>query len=102
MVGLEGYLLLAAALFCIGLYGALTKKNVISVLMSVELMLNAVNINLVAFNRFLDPLKVTGHIFAIFVFVVAASEIAVGLACIINIYRSRATTNVEDFNFLKW
>lgn len=102
MVGLEGYLILAAALFCVGLYGTFSKKNVISVLMSVELMLNAVNINLVAFNRFLAPAQVTGHIFAIFIFVVAAAEIAVGLSIIINIYRSRATTNVEDFNLLKW
>ena len=102
MVGLEGYLILAAALFCIGLFGAFAKKNVISVLMSVELMLNAAIINLVAFNRFLAPAKVTGHIFAIFIFVVAAAGIAVGLAIIINIYRSRATTNVEDFNILKW
>lgn len=102
MVGLEGYLLLAAALFCIGLYGAFVKRNVISVLMSVELMVNAVNINLVAFNRFLAPAKVTGHIFAIFVIVVAAAEIGVGLAIILNIYRSRNTTNVEDFNILKW
>ncbi|GKU27570.1 NADH-quinone oxidoreductase subunit K [Clostridium folliculivorans] len=102
MIGLEGYLLLAAGLFCIGLYGVFTKRNVISVLMSVELMMNAVNINLVAFNRFLSPVKVTGHIFAIFVIVVAAAEIAVGLAIILNIYRSRTTTNVEDFNILKW
>ncbi|MDT8718634.1 NADH-quinone oxidoreductase subunit NuoK [Clostridium sp. 19966] len=102
MIGLEGYLLLAAALFCIGLYGVFVKRNVISVLMSVELMMNAVNINLVAFNRFLSPAKVTGHIFAIFIIVVAAAEIAVGLAIILNIYRSRTTTNVEDFNILKW
>lgn len=102
MVGLEGYLLLAAALFCIGLYGAFAKKNVVSILMSVELMVNAVNINLVAFNRFLAPTKVTGHLFAIFVIVVAAAEIAVGLAIILNIYRSSTTTDVEDFNILKW
>ncbi|WP_271813778.1 NADH-quinone oxidoreductase subunit NuoK [Clostridium beijerinckii] len=102
MVGLEGYLILASALFCIGLYGAFTKRNVISVLMSIEIMLNAANINLVAFNRFLAPEKVTGHIFAIFVIVVAAAEIAVGLAIILNIYRSLPTSNVEDFNILKW
>lgn len=102
MVGLEGYLILAAALFCIGLYGAIAKRNVISVLMSVELMMNAVNINLVAFNRFLEPERVTGHLFAIFVIVVAAAEIAVGLAIILNIYRSQTTSNVEDFNILKW
>nr|WP_312292543.1 NADH-quinone oxidoreductase subunit NuoK [Clostridium chromiireducens] len=102
MVGLEGYLILAAALFCIGLYGAFAKRNVISVLMSVELMMNAVNINLVAFNRFLAPEKVTGHLFTIFVIVVAAAEIAVGLAIILNVYRSHITSNVEDFNILKW
>lgn len=102
MIGLNDYLLLAAALFCIGLYGALVKKNVISVLMSVELMVNSVNINLVAFNRFLTPTKVTGHIFAIFAIVVAAAEIAIGLAIILNIYRTHNTTDVEDFNILKW
>lgn len=102
MVGLEDYLILAAALFCIGLYGAFAKRNVISVLMSIEIMMNAVNINLVAFNRFLTPEKVTGNIFTIFVIVVAAAEIAVGLAIILNIYRSHTTTNVEDFNILKW
>lgn len=102
MVSLEHYLILAAMLFCIGLYGALAKKNAIAVLMGVELMLNSVNINLIAFNKFLAPLSVTGHIFAIFVIVVAAAEVAVGLAIVLNIYRERMSTNVDDFDLLKW
>jgi NADH:ubiquinone oxidoreductase subunit K len=102
MVSLEHYLILAACLFSIGLYGALAKKNAVAVLMGVELMLNAVNINLVAFNKFLAPQDVTGHVFAIFVIVVAAAEVAVGLALVLNIYRERLTTSVDDFDILKW
>lgn len=102
MISLEHYLILAALLFCIGLYGALAKKNAVAVLMGVELMLNSVNINLIAFNKFLAPENVTGHIFAIFVIVVAAAEVAVGIALILNIYRQRLTTNVNDMDILKW
>ncbi|MCR4435216.1 MAG: NADH-quinone oxidoreductase subunit NuoK [Eubacteriales bacterium] len=99
---LQHYLILAAALFCIGLFGAVTKKNAIAVFMGIELMLNSVNINLVAFNRFLAPAKLTGHVFAIFIMVVAAAEVAVGLALIISIYRHRKSTAVDDLNLLKW
>lgn len=102
MIGLEHYLALAAALFCIGLYGAVAKRNAVAVLMGIELMLNAVNINLVALNRFLRPSDFTGHVFAIFVIVVAAVEVAVGLAIVINIYRNRLSSNVDDFDWLKW
>lgn len=102
MISLEHYLLLAALLFCIGLYGALAKKNAVAVLMGIELMLNSVNINLIAFNKFLAPETLTGHIFAIFVIVVAAAEVAVGVALILNIHRQRLTSNVNDLDILKW
>jgi NADH:ubiquinone oxidoreductase subunit K len=95
-------LVLAAILFCIGLYGAVSKKNAISVFMSIELMLNSVNINLVAFNRFLKPDILAGHTFAIFIIAVAACEVAVGLAIIISLYRHRKSTTVDDIDFLKW
>jgi len=100
MVTLNHYLLLAAALFCIGLFGALSKRNAIAVLMSIELMLNAVNINLVAFSHFLAD--TAGQVFAIFVIAVAAAEVAVGLALIITIYRDRRSVEVDDFDLLKW
>lgn len=106
--GLSTYLLVGAMLFCIGLYGVLAKKNIIAILMSIELMLNAVNINFVAFNRFIWNQKVgvhyilTGHVSALFVIVVAAAEVAVGLALVITIYRNRKSTNVDEFNWLKW
>ncbi|MFA5536082.1 MAG: NADH-quinone oxidoreductase subunit NuoK [Bacillota bacterium] len=102
MVGLNEYLIFAAILFCIGLYGAVAKKNAVAVLMGIELMLNSVNINLIAFNRFLTPSEVTGQVFAIIVVVVAAAEVAVGLALILNIYRQRLTTDVNDLDWLKW
>jgi NADH:ubiquinone oxidoreductase subunit K len=110
-VSLTAYLLVAAALFCIGMYAALARKNAIAILMGVELMLNAVNINLVAFWRFLTPateaangLKVgmAGQAFAAFVFVVAAAEVAVGLALIISMYRNRRTVIAEDIDALKY
>lgn len=102
MITLYHYLVLGALVFAIGLYGALAKRSAVAVLMGIELMLNAVNINLLAFNRFLNPGNMSGNIFAIFVIVVAAAEVAVGLALVINIYRDRLTTNIEDFDWLKW
>jgi NADH:ubiquinone oxidoreductase subunit K len=101
-IGLEHYLVLAAVLFSIGFYGAIAKKNAIAVLMGVELMLNAVNINLVAFNRFLTPDTASGFIFTLFVIAVAAAEVAVGLAIIIKIYREKLITNVDEIDWLKW
>lgn len=102
-VGLSTYLLVGAMLFCLGLYGLFAKKNIIAILMSIELMLNAVNINFVAFNRFRwSEGLLTGHVAAIFIIVVAAAEVAVGLALIIAIYRTRQTTSVDEFNWLKW
>lgn len=102
MISLEHYLILSAALFCIGLFGTIVKKNAIAVFMGIELMLNSVNINLVAFNHFLSPGKLAGQVFAVFVIVVAAAEIAVGLAIILSVYRHRKSTTVDDLNLLKW
>jgi len=101
-VGLEHYLILSAVLFTIGLYGALTKRNAIIILMSIEIMLNAVNIAMVAFSRFITPALLTGQVFAIFIMVVAAAEAAVGLAIIIAIYRSRETIETTDIDLMKW
>lgn len=102
MITLTHYLLLAAALFCIGMFGALSKRNALSVLMGIELMLNAVNINLVAFNHFLKPDVLTGHTFVVFVIVVAAAEVTVGLALILSLYRHYKAITVDDINLLKW
>lgn len=102
MITLEYYLILGAALFCIGLYGATVKKNAVAVLMGIELMLNSVNINLVAYNKFLTPNQLIGHVFAIFVIVVAAAEVAVGLAIVISIYRDKFSTDVDNLDWLKW
>ena len=101
-IGLEHYLVLSAVLFSIGLYGALAKRNAIVILMSIELMLNGVNIAMVAFSRFIVPLLLTGQIFAIFIMVVAAAEVAVGLAIIISLYRNRGTIDATQINLLKW
>jgi NADH-quinone oxidoreductase subunit K len=102
MVPLNWYLILAAALFCAGIYGVLARKNAIAILMGVELMLNAVNINLVAFWRYQQPATVTGQMFAVIVFAVAAAEAAVGLALIISVYRRRTTVVAEDIDLMKW
>jgi len=101
-VGLEHYLILSAILFSIGLYGVLAKRNAIVILMSIEIMLNAVNIAMIAFSRYIVPLLLTGQVFAIFIIVVAAAEAAVGLAIIIAIYRHRETIDITKINLLKW
>ena len=101
-VGLEHYLILSAVLFSIGLYGALAKRNAIVILMCLEIMLNAVNIALVAFSRYITPTLLTGQVFAIFVIVVAAAETAVGLAIIIAIYRHHDTIESTRIDLLKW
>lgn len=100
-VGLNHYLILATLLFSIGAIGVMTGRNVIRVLMCVELMLNAVNINLVAFNHFVRPEILSGQVFAVFVLTVSAAEAAVGLAIVIALYRLRATIDMEKFNLLK-
>lgn len=102
MITLDHYLALSAMLFCIGLFGALAKRNAIAILMGIELMLNAVNINLVAFNYFLDSSRVVGQVFAIFVVVVAAAEVAVALALVINIYRRFKDSSIADLSWMKW
>jgi NADH:ubiquinone oxidoreductase subunit K len=93
---------LSAILFSIGFYGLLTRRNAIAILMSLELMFNAVNINLVAFNRFVSPNAYVGQIFAIFVIVVAAAEATVGLAIVILIYRNWRSIDADRVNLLKW
>lgn len=102
MIPLHWYLLVAAGLFSLGLYGVLARRNAVAILMSIELMLNAVNVNLIAFWRYRAPEMLNGQMFAIVVFAVAAAEAAVGLALIISIYRNRETVIVEDINMLKW
>ncbi|MGB5631390.1 MAG: NADH-quinone oxidoreductase subunit NuoK [Waterburya sp.] len=99
---LEYFLLLAAALFCIGIYGLITSRNAVRVLMSIELMLNSVNLNLVGFSNYLDPSNIRGQVFSVFVITVAAAEAAVGLAIVLAIYRNRDTIDMEQFNLLKW
>jgi len=103
-IGLEHYLILSSILFCIGMYGALAKRNAVVILMSIEIMLNAVNIALVAFSRYLAPevIVLAGQVFVIFVMVVAAAEAAVGLAIIVAIYRSRRTVDASQIDLMKW
>ena len=96
------FIFLSAALFAIGAYGVIAKKNIIAVLVSIEMMLAAVNINLVAFNKFFTPEAFIGQVFAIFVITVAAVEIGLGLALAIALIRKRGTTNLDDFDWLKW
>jgi NADH-quinone oxidoreductase subunit K len=102
MIPLSWYLLLAAGLFSLGLYGVLGRKNAVAILMGIELMLNAVNINLVAFWRYLTPAGTSGQMFTVVVLAVAAAETAIGLALIISIYRQRKTVAAEDIDNLKW
>jgi NAD(P)H-quinone oxidoreductase subunit 4L len=99
---LQYCLILAAALFCIGIYGLITSRNAVRVLMSIELLLNAVNLNLMGFSNYLDPSNIRGQVFAVFVITIAAAEAAVGLAIVLAIYRNRETTDMEQFNLLKW
>lgn len=96
---LNQFLLLAAALFCIGVYGVLTRRNGVMVLMSVELILNAVNINLVAFGAFQD--NVQGDVFAVFVIAVAAAEVGVGLAMVLLMYRNRRSIDFTEVDLLR-
>jgi len=101
-IGLTHYLVLSAVLFCIGLYGALTKRNAVIILMCIELMLNAVNISLIAFSSYVVPQLLTGQVFAIFVIVVAAAEVAVGLAIVLAIFRHFKDIDIDNINLLKW
>jgi NADH-quinone oxidoreductase subunit K len=101
MPALIDYLTLAAILFCIGLAGALTRRNAIIVLVGIEMMLNAANINLVAFWHFLTPTNEVGQVFAVFAIAVAGAEAAVGLALVIAVYRHFRSVNVEEIKSLK-
>src|SRR5687767_2108052 len=107
MPGLHHFLILGAALFCIGMYGALTRRNTIAVLMALELMLNGLNVTFVAFNRYLGPPAGTagsvfgGQIFALFVITVAAAEAALGLAIVIAVYRLRQSVQVDELDTLR-
>jgi NADH:ubiquinone oxidoreductase subunit K len=102
IIGLEHYLVLSALLFAIGLYGAFSRRSAVVILMCIELMLNAVNVSLVAFSRFITPAALTGQVFSIFSIVVAAAEVTVGLAIIIAIYRHFEGIDATRINLLKW
>jgi NADH-quinone oxidoreductase subunit K len=108
MIPLSWYLIFAAALFCVGLYGVLARKNAIAILIGIELMLNAVNVNLVAFWRYRAPAAsnlgadIAGQVFAVIVLAVAAAEVAVGLALFISVYRRRSTVAADEIDLLKW
>lgn len=114
---LDAYIWISLILFCIGLFGLLTRRNAIAILMSIELLLNAVCINLIAFSRFIRPLSwdwgavasgqaayhdVTGQVFAIIVITLAAAEVAVGLAIVVAVFRQKQTANLDQINLLKW
>lgn len=101
-IPLQFFLVLATIMFFVGIYGFLTRRNLITILMSVELILNSVNINFLAFNRFLYPHKLEGLFFSLFIIAVAAAEAAVAIAIIINIYRRFTTINVEDVHEMKF
>lgn len=102
MVGLTHYVVLSSILFCVGIFGVLTRRNAIAILMSIELMFNAVNINFVAFSKFVTPGEFIGQIFSIFVITVAAAEATVGLAIVLLIYRNFKGINVDNINLMKW
>ncbi|HEX6208180.1 MAG TPA: NADH-quinone oxidoreductase subunit NuoK [Actinomycetota bacterium] len=102
MIRLPLVLFFSAGLFSVGVYGVLARRNAVLVLMSIELMLNAVNVNLVAFSQLLQDTMMTGQIFALFVITVAAAEVGIGLAIVILIFRNRETINVDEITLLRW
>lgn len=101
-IGIEQFMILSTLMFFIGVYGFLVRKNLITMLMSVELILNAVNINFVAFNKFYYPQNLQGHFFAMFVIAIAATEVAVAIAIIISLYRKIRTIDVEEVDEMKY
>jgi NADH-quinone oxidoreductase subunit K len=101
-ISLNAFLIVSTIMFFVGVYGFITRRNLITILMSIELILNSVNINFVAFNHYLFPDKLHGHFFALFVIAIAAAEAAVAIAIIINIYRKFKTINVDNVNEMKW
>lgn len=102
MIPLENFLVLSAALFAIGFYGVLARRSAILILVSVELMLAAVSINVVAFAAYLDPNRFTGIVFALFIVTIAAAEVALALGIVLRLFRERQTANVDEANSLKW
>jgi len=102
MVPLSWYLVFSAALFSIGLFGVLSRRNAVAILLGMELMLNSVNVNLAAFWRYGDVTNIAGQVFAIVVFAVAAAEVSVGLALVISIFRKRNTVIADEIDMLKW
>jgi NADH-quinone oxidoreductase subunit K len=100
-ISLQHFLILSAALFSIGLFGVVSRRNAVGVLMSLELMLNAVNLNLIAFNRYVHPADYTGQMFTLFTITIAAAEATVGLALVVSIFRARRSVRVEDVDLLK-
>ncbi|MDR7483196.1 MAG: NADH-quinone oxidoreductase subunit NuoK [Armatimonadota bacterium] len=101
-VGLSHYLVVSALLFCLGLYAVLSRRNAVAILMGIELMLNATNINLVAFNKYVAPAAFSGQVFALVVITLAACEAGVGLALVMAAYRNLETVHVDQINVLKW
>ncbi len=101
-IPIQAFLIVSSSLFCIGIWGLLNSRNAVRVLMSIELMLNAVNINLMSFSSYIDNNLIQGQVFTIFVITVAAAEAAVGLAILLSLYRNRVTVDMESFNLLKW
>lgn len=101
MIPLSWYLLVAAVLFCLGLYGLMVRRNAVAMLMALELILNAVNINLIAFWRYTTPDRPVGLVWSLFVLTVAAAEAAVGLALVISVYRNRDSVVAEELDMLK-
>ncbi len=101
-IPLEGYLIVGAIMFAIGAYGALVRRNAVVVFMCIELMINAVNLSLVAFSDYLPDAGGAGAGYAVLVIAVAAAEVAVGLAVVLAVYRSRKTVNVDEVNLMKW
>jgi NADH:ubiquinone oxidoreductase subunit K len=99
---LTQFLILGAALFAMGVYGLLVRRNLVLILLSVELMLAAVNLNLVAFEAYLQTSQLVGQVFAIFVITVAAAEVGIGLAIVLMIFRNRRTSNVDDLELMRW
>ena len=102
MITLAHFQIVSAALFAIGLYGVLARRSAVLILMSIELMLNAVNLNLIAAATYLDPSRFTGLIIAIFVITVVAAEVGLALAIVLRLFRNRATVNVDEIHLMKW
>lgn len=101
-VGLSHYLIVSALLFCLGLYAVLSRRNAVAILMGIELMLNAANVNLLAFNKFTAPATLNGQVFALIVITLAACEAGVGLALVMAAYRNLETIHVDEINVMKW